>query len=132
MIRILFSFIFSGVIVGQVAPTPEPEKPDISINFIKGNDELLLNWSVNTYLGYPVYQAQNFKSVVNEPLIPGSDEEEVLDKSPPGQLHAYLGIGNKLFDCLQQKIQKDNIKNNEHHQGGIQKLALLHIKTTKY
>ena len=61
MIRILFSFILSGVIVGQVAPTPEPEKPDISINFIKADDELLLNWSVNTYLGYPVYQAQNFK-----------------------------------------------------------------------
>jgi|TARA_Y100000996_G_scaffold290143_1_gene229213 hypothetical protein len=61
MIRIFFSFIFTGVVLAQVAPDPEPEKPDISINFIKGDDELLLNWSVNTYVGYPVYQAQNFK-----------------------------------------------------------------------
>ena len=61
MIRILFSFIFASILVGQTAPTPEPEKPDVAINFVKADDELLLNWSVNTYLGYPVYQAENFK-----------------------------------------------------------------------
>ena len=61
MIRILFSFLFASFLVGQTAPTPEPEKPDVAINFVKADDELLLNWSVNTYLGYPVYQAENFK-----------------------------------------------------------------------
>tara|TARA_B100000579_G_C22716544_1_gene797187 strand:+ start:312 stop:890 length:579 start_codon:yes stop_codon:yes gene_type:complete len=61
MIRILFIFIFASILVGQTAPTPEPEKPDVAINFVKADDELLLNWSVNTYLGYPVYQAENFK-----------------------------------------------------------------------
>tara|TARA_Y100001935_G_C17119686_1_gene415082 strand:+ start:47 stop:625 length:579 start_codon:yes stop_codon:yes gene_type:complete len=61
MTRILLSIIFTSILIGQVAPAPEPEKPDIAINFVKADDELLLNWSVNTYLGYPVYQAQNLK-----------------------------------------------------------------------
>ena len=58
---ILTIFFISGAFAQtQPEPAPEPEKPDISINFVKEDDELLLNWSVNTYVGYPVYKAENF------------------------------------------------------------------------
>ena len=60
--NILIIFLLTGVFAQtQPEPTPEPEKPDIAINFVKADDELLLNWSVNTYVGYPVYKAENFR-----------------------------------------------------------------------
>ena len=40
MKRTLFSFIFTGILSGQVAPAPEPEKPDVAINFVDADDEL--------------------------------------------------------------------------------------------
>ena len=55
------SFLLLASLIAQTAPEPEPEKPDVSINFVKADDHLLLNWSVNTYVGYPIYQAENFK-----------------------------------------------------------------------
>ena len=62
MTRIFFSFIFIGIIFGQVAPTPDPKKPDIAINFVDADDELLLNYSLNLYAGYPMYTAEYFDS----------------------------------------------------------------------
>ena len=70
MIRILFSFIFSGILFGQAAPAPEPDKPDVAINFIDADDELLLNYSINAYAGYPVYNAEYFDSFDEFALIP--------------------------------------------------------------
>ena len=60
--KILFSFIFTGILIGQVAPAPEPEKPDVAINFVDADDELLLNYSINAYAGYPIYTADYFDS----------------------------------------------------------------------
>ena len=62
MIKTILIFFFISGLVAQTKPEPatEPEKPDIAINFVKADDELLLNWSVNTYVGYPVYKAENF------------------------------------------------------------------------
>ena len=69
---ILIFFSFSGVVAQtQPEPAPEPEKPDIAINFVKAEDELLLNWSVNTYVGYPVYKAENFSSFDDNHFIYG-------------------------------------------------------------
>ena len=62
MIRMFTIFLLLGSLIAQTAPNPEPEKPDVAINFVKADDHLHLNWSVNTYVGYPVYQAENFKS----------------------------------------------------------------------
>ena len=50
-----------GSLIAQTAPDPEPEKPEVAIKFVQKDDHLLLNWSINTYVGYPVYQAENFK-----------------------------------------------------------------------
>ena len=50
------------------------------------------------------------KSVVKRFLIALKDHEEVLDKSPPGQLHIYLGSMNKKFDEMHKRIIED-IKN---------------------
>ena len=69
---ILTIFFISGVMAQtQPEPAPEPEKPDIAINFVKADDELLLNWSVNTYVGYPVYKAENFSMFDDNHLIYG-------------------------------------------------------------
>ena len=69
---ILTIFFISGVMAQtQPEPAPEPEKPDIAINFVKADDELLLNWSVNTYIGYPVYKAENFSRFDDDHLIYG-------------------------------------------------------------
>ena len=38
---------------------------------------------------------------------------EILDRSPPGQLHAFLGAGNKLFDSMRKKMIED-IDNKYH------------------
>ena len=62
MKRTLFSFIFTSILLGQVTPAPEPEKPDVAINFVDADDELLLNYSINLYAGYPVYNAEYFDS----------------------------------------------------------------------
>ena len=69
---ILIIFFLSGLFAqAQPEPATEPEKPDISINFVKADDELLLNWSVNTYVGYPVYKAENFSMFDSNHLIYG-------------------------------------------------------------
>ena len=69
---ILTIFFISGLVAQtQPEPAPEPVKPDIAINFVKADDELLLNWSVNTYIGYPVYKAENFSMFDDDHLIYG-------------------------------------------------------------
>ena len=55
------SFLLLGSLIAQTAPNLEPEKPEVAIKFVQKDDHLLLNWSINTYVGYPVYQAENFK-----------------------------------------------------------------------
>ena len=60
MSRVMFCILFVSVAFAQTQP--EPEKPSISIDFVQADDELLLNWSVNTYVGYPVHTAEFFSS----------------------------------------------------------------------
>ena len=57
MNRVMFCILFVSVAFAQTQP--EPEKPSISIDFVQADDDLLLNWSVNTYIGYPIYKANN-------------------------------------------------------------------------
>ena len=60
MNRIMVSILLVSAIFSQQEPEVEPEKPSIAIDFVEADDELLLNWSVNTYVGYPVYTAEFF------------------------------------------------------------------------
>ena len=71
MNKILGSILFISLVVAQTQSEPEDEKPDIAINFVQADDELLLNWSVNTYVGYPVHKAENFKRFDDNHLIYG-------------------------------------------------------------
>jgi len=73
MVRTILSIFFISGLVAQTQPepAPEPEKPDIAINFVKADDELLLNWSVNTYVGYPIYKAENFRRFDDDHFIYG-------------------------------------------------------------
>ena len=50
--------------------------------------------------GQPWNKAKNYKNCVNLPLIPGEDEEFLLDLVPPPELHIMLGVVNKLLDEL--------------------------------
>ena len=45
-------------------------------------------------------QAMNFKNATKMPLIEGDDLKEILESAPPGQLHVYLGICNKIWHSL--------------------------------
>ena len=60
MIRIIIPIILVSAVFSQPEPEADPEKPSIAIDFVQADDELLLNWSVNTYVGYPVYTAEFF------------------------------------------------------------------------
>jgi len=73
MTKIMLPILFTAGLIAQTQPepVPEPEKPDISINFVKADDELLLNWSVNTYVGYPIYKAENFRRFDDDHLVWG-------------------------------------------------------------
>ena len=62
MIRIMASIILVSAVFSQPEPEAKPEKPSISINFVQADDDLLLNWSINTYVGYPVYTADFFST----------------------------------------------------------------------
>ena len=57
-------------------------------------------------------QAMNFKSVVNENLIEGEDDEELIERSPPDELHVVLGVMNKTFDSLEAAVIEDNYGDN--------------------
>ena len=71
MIRIIISIILVSAVFSQPEPEAEPEKPSIAINFVQADDELLLNWSVNTYVGYPVYKAENFTRFDDDHFVYG-------------------------------------------------------------
>jgi len=73
MTRIILSIFFISTMVAQTQPEPdpEPEEPAVSIHFVQADDELLLNWSVNTYVGYPVFKAENFKRFDDDHFVYG-------------------------------------------------------------
>ena len=62
MSKVMFCILFVSVAFAQTQPESEPEKPNIAIDFVQADDELLLNWSINTYVGYPVYTADFFST----------------------------------------------------------------------
>ena len=63
--------------------------------------------------------AKDFYSVVRKSLIKGRGL--ILDKTPPGELHAFLGVGNKIFDSLFRAMFRDAIMNYKIHKASIQK-----------
>ena len=102
MIRILFSFIFAGILVGQTVPEPEPGKPDLAINFVKAEDELLLNYSINAYAGYPIYSAEYFDSFDKVSPILG------LSVGTPIGIKAGLAYLTLNFEFIKYKFERTN------------------------
>ena len=102
MTRILFSFIFTGILFGQVAPDPEPEKPDVAINFVDADDELLLNYSINLYAGYPIYTAEYFDSFDEISPILG------LSVGTPLGIKAGLAYLTLNFEFINYKFKRTN------------------------
>ena len=102
MTRIFFSFIFIANIYGQVAPTPDPEKPDIAINFVDADDELLLNYSLNLYAGYPIYTAEYFDSFDEISPILG------LSIGTPLGIKAGLAYLTLNFEFINYKFDQSN------------------------
>ena len=102
MTRNFFSFIFIGIIFGQVAPTPDPEKPDIAINFVDSDDELLLNYSLNLYAGYPMYTAEFFDSFDEISPISG------LSIGTPLGIKAGLAYLTLNFEFINYKFKRTN------------------------
>ena len=61
-------------------------------------------------------RAMDFFNVVNKSLLKGTGQ--LLDRSPPGQLHCFLGVGNKVFDWMYKMMIEDI--DNKFHKEGIQ------------
>ncbi len=53
-------------------------------------------------------KAQKFENCINEPLLDGEDETEILDVIPPPELHLMLGAVNRIFDALNSAWGDDN------------------------
>ena len=102
MIRIFFGFIFTGILFCQVAPDPEPEKPDVAINFVDADDELLLNYSLNLYAGYPMYTAEYFDSFDEISPILG------LSVGTPLGIKAGLAYLTLIFEFINYKFTRTN------------------------
>ena len=101
-------FFISGVFAQtQPEPAPEPEKPDISINFVKADDELLLNWSVNTYVGYPVYKAEYFSLFDDNHFIYG------LSLGTPLGIKTGLSYSTLNFELISYIFGNTNPLGNE-------------------
>ena len=102
MTRFFISFIIIGTIFSQVAPEPEPEKPDIAINFVDADDELLLNYSLNLYAGYPIYSAEHFDSFDEISPILG------LSVGTPLGIKAGLAYLTLNFEFINYKFKRTN------------------------
>ena len=104
MIKIILPFFFISGVFAQTQPEPvsEPDKPDIAINFVKADDELLLNWSVNTYVGYPVYKAENFSIFDDDHLIYG------LSLGTPLGIKTGLSYSTLNFELMNYTFGKTN------------------------
>ena len=114
MKRTLFSFIFTGILFGQVTPAPEPEKPDVAINFVDADDELLLNYSLNLYGGYPIYTAEYFDSFDEISPILG------LSVGTPLGIKAGLAYLTLNFEFISYKfIRDDDIEGEENTYEGF-------------
>ena len=102
MTRIFFGFTFTGILFCQVAPDPEPEKPDVAINFIDADDELLLNYSLNLYAGYPFYTGEYFDSFDEISPILG------LSVGTPLGIKAGLAYLTLNFEFIRYKFAHSN------------------------
>ena len=49
-------------------------------------------------------KASSFECCMNHPLLPGKEEDDILDLCPPCELHILLGICNKLADSLDKTM----------------------------
>ena len=49
--------------------------------------------------------AADYDNCVNPPLLPGADEELVIDLLPPMELHLLLGVANRLVQHLEEKLR---------------------------
>tara|TARA_B100000131_G_scaffold85729_1_gene82695 strand:- start:13 stop:597 length:585 start_codon:yes stop_codon:yes gene_type:complete len=109
MIKTILTIFFISGVVAQTQPDPatEPEKPDIVINFVKADDELLLNWSVNTYVGYPVYKAENFSRFDDNHFIYG------LSLGTPLGLKTGLSYSTLNFELINYIFGNTNPSGNE-------------------
>ena len=52
--------------------------------------------------------AKQFKNCVNNPLLTSPDETEVLAVFPPGELHLFTGLFNRMYDLCQKILSKDS------------------------
>jgi len=102
MIRMFTSFLVLGSLIAQTTPNPEPEKPDVAINFVKADDKLLLNYSVNVYAGYPIYTAEYFDSYDKTYPFYG------LSIGTPIGFKAGLAYVTLDFELLNYKFERTN------------------------
>ena len=50
--------------------------------------------------------AAQYANCVNQPLLPGADEELIMDLLPPMELHLLLGAVNRLIQHLEERLRE--------------------------
>ena len=54
-------------------------------------------------------KASLFKNCIHLPLIKGTDEQLIIEPLSPPELHLFLGITNKIFDTLNERMGDNQI-----------------------
>ena len=54
--------------------------------------------------------AKPFKNCVHNPLITSPDSTEVINVFPPGELHLFTGVFNRIYNLVQENVF-DNLHN---------------------
>tara|TARA_B100002051_G_scaffold204520_1_gene194873 strand:+ start:242 stop:826 length:585 start_codon:yes stop_codon:yes gene_type:complete len=109
MIKLFLTFFMIVGLYAQSKPDQpvEPEKPDIAINFIKSDDKLLLNWSVNTYVGYPIHKGANISMFDENNLIYG------LSVGTPIGMQTGLNYSTLNFELIDYNFNNTDTTGNQ-------------------
>ena len=106
--------------ISYILAQEEKEKPDIAINFFKGDDKYLLNWSANVYCGYPIYTAEFLNSYNKLKPIYG------LSIGTPLGFQAGIAFLTVNFELLNYNFESNSLEQteNDYFKGTVYQIGL--------
>ena len=113
-------YIIAVLSISFILAQEKKEQPDIAINFFKGDDKYILNWSANVYCGYPIYTAEALNSYNKIKPIYG------LSIGTPLGFQAGLAYLTVNFDLLNYNFEKNPLEqaDNDYFKGTVYQIGL--------